>query len=319
MIPGDLHLFFTVVRSHDDEVIVLCPFCVARGRRSPDSDGKLGLNFTKNVGGCVRCGWGTKNLRRFLKSVGCHSSIDLKQSVADLKQQVLGKINTQGPEFKVQTATYSGKCIPIQFAPKDYSDSLERKGVPLEMQKRWGIRAMVDGPHEGYAVFPFTEFGELCYWQGRAVWPHLPRKYSPPLPLGSACWVYNYPDKREDVFGKILGITEGTLDCISVMESCVGTEHEGKFWAVSIQGTSMSKQSRDRHRLNSQLGKIISLKPSEVLVILDPEERDKSKEILQSLLEVGLNARRVKYPHGTDPNKLFQHNPKKLYSYLFDE
>jgi len=111
-------------------------------------------------------------------------------------------------------------------------------------------------------------------------------------------------------------ITEGTLDCISVMEVLRGTPYQDLFWAISIQGTNLSCPRPDRHLLNSQLGKIKSLNPSLVLVLLDPEERSKAAAMVALITSYGLMARHAVYPVGADPNKIFQDTPEKLLNVL---
>ena len=81
----------------------------------------------------------------------------------------------------------------------------------------------------------------------------------------------------------------------------------------------MSKPGDNRHWLNSQLGKLRSLKPKRVLVLLDPEERRKADRLVLTLQDDGIPSERVTYQHGMDPNELFRTNPRYLLDLLTDK
>lgn len=301
------------------EINVQCPVCIHRMSK-PDRSGHLGFNFEKNVGKCVRCGFKIPDLRLFLREKGYSAAshgVPLKEYAQTARDKLLAKLQPKPKAIFIdQSVKYSENWVPIRSAPPEYAKSLLRKGLSHEVQKRWGIMACVKGDQEGYAIFPFLEFGDLVYWQGRAAWSTLIRKYSPPLDMGSSYWVFNYPKDREKVLGRVVVITEGTLDCISVMEVLRGTPFESRYWAISLQGTSMSMPTQERHVLNTQFGKIRSLNPSLVLVLLDPEERRKAESMVKDLRSAGLQSRAVVYPQGCDPNKLYQHNPDLLFRCL---
>lgn len=296
-----------------EEVLVQCPHCVSRGMSKPDTSGHLGLNFDKNKGHCVRCGWGCLNLRSWLRKQGyLTAGGSLKDLGTSLRSQLQRRMTPPEPEFLDQSLKDDPTWEPILRAPPEYLKSLTEKGLTKDICKRWGIMACTSGELEGYVIFRFTELGGLVYWQGRAAWKHLLRKYSPPLTLGSSYWVFNYPDDPSSVFGRTVVVTEGTLDCISAMEVLRGTQWEDQYWAISLQGTSCSMPGPDRHRLNSQLGKILSMRPARVLLLLDPEERVKADKMAEAFREFGIRTERLAYRHGSDPNELFRSNPTYL-------
>ncbi len=318
ILTGELQSIFGPVlheTKDGEEINVICPQCIHRMHK-PDRSGHLGLNFTKGVGKCVRCGFKVPDLRRFLRErgySGASPGMPLKEYAQTAKDKMLAKFAPKpDPVFIDQIVKYSDDWVPIRQAPHEYAKSLLKKGLSHEIQKRWGLMACVKGEQEGYVIFPFLEFGDLVYWQGRAAWSTLLRKYSPPLDMGSGYWVYNYPKDRKKVLGRTVIVTEGTLDCISCVEVLRDTPFENQYWAISLQGTSMSTPTPERHILNTQFGKIRSLNPSLVLIMLDPEERKKAELMAQSFRSHGIPSRAVVYPHGCDPNKLFQQNPDLL-------
>lgn len=274
-----------------------------------DRSGHLGINLRKNAGHCVRCDWGTKDVRAWLKKYGFNGGIYIQSgtTLADLRKRMetqvkpyqLGHLVTP-PMRRIASANYRDG--------DPFASSLLDKKVGLAEARRNHVCYCDDGRYDGYIVFPFIEGDEVVYWQARAAYPHLLadsklKKRNPTdkeASLGKSYWLYGYDFSQPD---GVAVLTEGTLDQISTQTWIEENDKDIDGWyALSLQGTTISAPDPQRHPLNSQLGKLLTLSPREVIVLLDAEAWVKAEALAEILHSYGFNAKAAKLPKG-DPNE----------------
>ena len=296
-----------------EEINVTCPYCASR-MGSGDSSGHLGLNFSKDMGHCVRCDWGTRGVRKWLKKFGFAAVLpaaSARQSLSMLRTKLerpqapyrLGQISLP-PVRKIASTNYRDQDA--------FAESLLAKGVSLEEARRNTVCYCDSGRYDGYVVFPFIEDGQIVYWQARGAYPKLLedsklKKRNPTdkeATFGKSYWLYGYDFAH---IGGTLVITEGTLDQITTQTWLEETGRADDGWyAISLQGTAISGPDPERHPLNSQLGKMHVLDPTEIVVLLDAEAWVKAEGLAEYLYACGFNARAAKLPKG-DPNEAHAH------------
>lgn len=293
--------------SHGGEQInVRCPYCHKRGM-SPDESGHLGINTRINKAHCVKCGWGHGNASSWLESYDVHLAVtfrDVIRETDDLKKV----FEVKKVQFDSSTTPLPREFRPISRNQNDFfTKSLEDKGLSKELMLKSRIGFCDSGKYEGYVIFPFFEEGETVYFQGRAAYPELldnpkTKKKNPDSKngMGKNSWLYGIEGAKK---GCKMVLVEGTLDQISSQDH-LDRCHEG-YCSVSLQGTSLSFPSPDRHPLNSQWGKIKYFNPSEVLVMFDPDAYNKAKELAKILCITGLKARAIRLSEG-DPNEIMR-------------
>lgn len=282
------------------EIMVTCPYCHYRGM-SPDKSGHLALNFEKGMAHCVKCDWGHRNLRAWLKDQKFEGQLPLPT------RDSLFKKSLPKPQFPaLQVASLPPFTSPIGFNEQGvYAESLRKKKILPEEWVSERVCKCVSGRYEGYVIFPFYENGTLVYWQGRSADPSIPawrRKQNPEeLTLGKSSWLYGYepslPKKG------VVVLVEGTLDKISTQRVLRKTKGEGYF-CFGINGTAFSFPDESTHPLNSQFGKLMHLDPAEVIVLFDPDAVKKAKGLAYVLGTCGINARVAELDEAQgDPNE----------------
>ena len=287
-----------------DQINVRCPYCHKRGM-TEDKSGHLGINTKLNKVHCIRCDWGHGNASSWLERFDVH----LVVSVVDIVRETdsLKKV------FEKKKVTFDSSVTPL---PKEFqairknqadyfTESLEKKGIRRDQILANGIGYCESGKYEGYVIFPFVEEDEVVYFQGRAAYPDLladpkTKKKNPDSKngMGKNAWLYGINRARKRCR---IALVEGTLDQLSAQDFF--DRNDGNTIAVSIQGTSLSFPSPDRHPLNSQWGKLAYFEPSEVLVMLDDDAYKKAVELSNILNLTGFKSRAVRLSGG-DPNEI---------------
>lgn len=275
-----------------------------------DLSGHLGLHFRKGAWHCVRCGAGGRNLAEFLERNGIdaalarvgHTSVsEVVRAVRSLRREV----RYQPPELDRAALPRMRRMVEEDFtAPTVYGTSMAGKGVAWSEASDYALCCGL-GRMSEYVVFPFFESLEdetPVYWQGRdATGKAFLRKKNPSAeecPQGKNHWLYGFEFAER---GCEAYLVEGSLDAISLQTWLA--RHRGRgHTALGIQGTAFSFPGPGVHPLNSQYGKLASLKPARVHVVLDSDAWQKSTELASVLRLCGLDASAVRLRHG-DPNE----------------
>lgn len=302
-----------------EELMVLCPYCVKRGH-SPDKSGHLAINTAKNKAHCVRCDWGSQDAGDWLRKRGVtiygleRAEMDLT-SMMDITRGIRKDYPLREQVLKLPEGfEYFEDGDEELFFLDPYVKSMADKHIDMAQLIENRIGYCNAGYYAGYVVFPFVQRGKLVYWQGRAALPKLletpkkkkanPSKAS--APMGKNFWLYGAEEAIPR--GKAV-LCEGPLDKIS-LRAYLRKHEPGYAYALSVQGHTMSWPSEDGHPLNSQIGQLVALDPSEVCVLYDPDVREKSEALAKLLQIAGLNAYAGHLPWG-DPND-FHHQEDRL-------
>lgn len=297
----------TWLSNYGEQINVRCPYCHRRGL-SEDRSGHLGINTRLNKAHCVKCDWGHGNASKWLESYDVHLSIsvvDVVRNIEDLKNQ----LKTKDLVFDPITFDLPKEFQAIGGSQEDvFTDSLSQKGISKAQMLRHKIGYCDSGKYEGYVLFPFYEESEQVYFQGRAAYPDLladpkSKKKNPKSVngIGKNAWLYGIEDAFKEC---TFVLVEGTLDRISA-QAFLDREYGGSHVAVAIQGTSLSFPDTERHPLNSQWGKLMYYKPTEVLVLFDSDAYKKASELSKILTRTGTASRALKLENG-DPNEVMR-------------
>lgn len=287
-----------------DQINVRCPYCHKRGMRE-DASGHLGINTRLNKAHCVRCGWGHGNAASWLEKFDIHITVSVVDVIreTDSLKKIFDKKKVQ---FDSTTTPLPKEFSRITKDQNDsFTESLTRKGISIGQMLSNGIGYCESGAYDGYVIFPFLEDGEVVYFQGRAAYPDLlsdpkKKKKNPESRngMGKNAWLYGIHRAKK---GCKMVLVEGTLDQISA-QSFFDRNYDN-VTVVSIQGTSLSFPSPDRHPLNSQWGKIAYFDPEEVMVMLDDDAYKKAVELSNILSLTGFRSRAIRVIGG-DPNEV---------------
>ena len=308
------------VDGNEEEIHVTCPYCEKRGH-TPDRSGHLAINLGKDMAHCVRCDWGTRGAADWLRKRG----LPILGSLAGARKTLLGltdALKGVAREIPLRTQSLALPTAFDYFGDGDddlpfmghYLGSMKRKNINLPDLVRHRVGYCSDGFNEGYVIFPFWQGPDLVYWQGRAALPSLladpkKKKLNPSktkVELGKGHWFYGYGDA---VKGGKVALVEGPLDRITVHDFMRRTYGEDSC-ALSVQGHTVSFPGAGDHPLNSQIGQLLALEPSEVVVLFDPDVQEASQALAQLLQVAGLNAHPGFLPYG-DPND-FHNNDRVL-------
>lgn len=293
--------------SNGSQINVGCPFCHLRGM-SEDTSGHLGLNFEKDAAHCVRCDWGRRGLRAWLRQRGITQAIgDIRKSFEGMtagkkKAEIEFKhtaVELPPDSFLINSAEYEVESV--------FAKSLKSKGISLQESERHHLHGCDRGRVKGYVIFPFFEHSEIVYWQGRACDPDAKlRKYNPSVseaPLGKSYWLYGFEKLQP---GCHIALVEGSLDVITT-QSFLSSEKGDDHVAIGLSGTAMSFPDENTHPLNTQFGKIAAIRPSSITVMFDNDAYKKGVILADILCSCGFNARAVevlsKDPNETKPDE----------------
>ncbi len=299
--------FECVWMDSNGQVNVTCPFCQLRGLATPDLSGHLGLNFEKDAAHCVRCDWGRFGLRTWLgKDFGIAGIAptlrEAQASLAGLRKRLVPK----KASYQFAPAKLPSECYFFEDWHFDenlpHIKSLFDKGITKDEILRHKLGFQAEGRYSDYVIFPYFEDGEVVYWQGRSHRDNAElKKVNPPpseAPLGKSHWLYGFEQAKK---GCCIAIVEGTLDAISATSWLVGLKGEGNA-ALGLNGTAMSFPDGETHPLNTHFGRLCSLEPSEILVLLDRDAVKKGQELAVLLASAGLPAKAVPLNAAKDPN-----------------
>jgi hypothetical protein len=289
------------------QVVVKCPACHHRGK-TEDKSGHLRLNAGINAGHCVRCGYsiGTGKLLAWLRKNG----YDVVYDGTELDDVCV----TPDESNPFQVATMPSNT---GLAHKRSAAPLLDKGLTNAEIEFWDVRLITKGYEDmgsfktpnlqGWHLFPIKEGGEICYWHARNPMGGEFRSYYPPFKLGKSRWLFGLD---ECPIGGTIFIVEGVLDAISTFSAI---KQEGlNAGVVALGGTSMSMPTDLQPELwSSQLGKLIIMNPSNVVVMLDGDASI-SASMIASSVEPHFPVSVIQLPHSYDPNEMWRHYPEKL-------
>lgn len=273
--------------SGGEEIMVTCPYCHLRGM-SRDTSGHLALNFEKGMAHCVKCDWGNRSLRSWLKDQNFEGQLPLPS------REALSLKKPERPRFPLlQSAEIPPFAVPMRRGEQGmFADALRKKKLTDDDWIKAKVHQCDRGRYAGYTIFPFYENRVMVYWQGRSADPDIPawrRKQNPDdLKLGKASWLYGYDPSLPR--GGTVYLVEGTLDQISTLNYIEKHKGDGHF-CFGINGTAFSFPDDITHPLNTQFGKLMHLKPAEVVVLFDPDAIKKAKGLAYVLETCGIPAR----------------------------
>lgn len=244
----------TLTRVSSNEYKTDCPFC-------SDTRNRFYINSVNDVCHCFNCGY----KGNYITVVAEYEGISRGEVSKKLRNHVSIKdtdslLASVAPAPVVKKTSYI-ESLYEQFLPlvpgSPFVKYLAGRGVPLHVAKHYKMReGKLLTKQEDYTnrvILPTFENNKCVYLQGRDITGTSFLKIKNPMKttdqdVGKSECVFNLDRVKE--YAPII-ICEGPFDAINVGEQ-----------AVAIGGKSIS---------NTQFSKVLQKRPSEVLVLLDPD------------------------------------------------
>lgn len=274
---------FGILAFDKKEIQVDCPFC--------DGGKKLWINIDKRLVHCFKCNYGS-GIKKFLSSIGESvdesvkpnwDSVKKSASIVDHVKAIIG----DGPLAK--TSSSVGKLeLPKEIRHFDKLGEmgrqlfayLQKRGISMSHVHKYKLGYCPFGKYARRIIIPCYMRGELVYFQGRAGYAYIQRKYMNPA-VSKAGVLFNYDNLIE---GSRAVIVEGTFDAMKIGDG-----------AIAILGKTMSAQQKKE---------LTRKRPSEIVVFLDPDALDDAIALAKELSIIA--EVRVVTQHKTDAGSMTQ-------------
>lgn len=237
-----------------------CPYC---GREK-----KFGINLSSNRCNCFRCGEHPSPIGLIMYL----ENIDSFQEAL----HILESGDYSGYVFKEEKVELKGKkefFLPDGFRnismgnsvlAKSARNYLKRRGFNIDELARKGWGYCNEGKYLGYIIIPFTEHGQLTYFNARLYMGAGPKYNNPEVDvtgLGKSFIIYN-ADALE--IYKTVYICEGAINAETIGENGVATG-----------GKSISRY---------QVNKFIKSPVEKFVILIDPDAKDKALNLAFKLV-----------------------------------
>lgn len=237
-----------------------CPYC---GREK-----KFGINLSSNRCNCFRCG-------EHPSPIGLIMYLENTDSF----QEVLHIIESgdySGYVFKEEKVELKGKkefFLPDGFKnismgnsvlAKSARNYLKRRGFNIDELARKGWGYCNEGKYLGYIIIPFTEHGQLTYFNARLYMGAGPKYNNPEVDitgLGKSFIIYN-ADALE--IYKTVYICEGAINAETIGENGIATG-----------GKAISRY---------QVNRFIKSPVEKFIILIDPDAKDKALDLAFKLV-----------------------------------
>lgn len=237
-----------------------CPYC---GREK-----KFGINLSSNRCNCFRCGEHPSPIGLIMYL----ENIDSFQEVL----HILESGDYSGYVFKEEKVELKGKkefFLPDGFRnismgnsvlAKSARNYLKRRGFNIDELARKGWGYCNEGKYLGYIIIPFTEHGQLTYFNARLYMGAGPKYNNPEVDitgLGKSFIIYN-ADALE--IYKTVYICEGAINAETIGENGIATG-----------GKAISRY---------QVNRFIKSPVEKFIILIDPDAKDKALDLAFKLV-----------------------------------
>ncbi len=202
---------FGDVKPAGEDTRVNCPFCIIRGRKTPDNEYKLYINPIRDVAHCFRCDYASKASK-------------LIPQIASFGVPV-GKVQEQNDGEEDGLEGIPSNCtldsLPDEHLALTY---LTNRGFnPFHFLER--IVFCPDYKKNNYSfgprlIFPVFQSGTYRGFQGRTVWKNTLPKYIGATNMKKKALLYNYDEAFSQ--DEQLIVTEGFFDVLRIGSQAVG-------------------------------------------------------------------------------------------------
>ena len=231
------------------EVTLVCPECRYTNARG---EGKLAFSTARGAGQCFRCGW-TCNTLKLARAAGLELPVGKR---FDTKLRPSSHVPDPSPKARLNPlALWDDLLGNDNFLARRARAYLQDRGFSCQMMEEYKVGIGTSDRLVGRIVFPIYEGPEVVYYQARTFTGQEPK--------------YLNPSRRDGLRGKAEVVA--FLDEVHEGEPCVlaegflsaiGASKVLGMPGVAILGKSLSMD---------QLYKLVSKKPSAVVIWLDPD------------------------------------------------
>ncbi len=239
-------------KSSGKDIMVNCPFCIFRGRKTPDREYKLYITPSKDLAHCFRCDYASKASKLIPQIASYGTAIEKIKERDDEKEKDLEELP---PSCSLDSLTNDHLALVYlkerNFNPNDLLDRVVFCPDYKKNDYSFGPRL----------VFPFYQFGTYRGFQARTIWKNTLPKYIGASNMKKRTLLYNYDEAFSQ--DEQLIIAEGPFDALRI-----GSQ------AVAALGKSISDEQLRLIRMG-QFKKIV--------ILLDPDAEDEGIESAKQL------------------------------------
>jgi DNA primase len=192
-------------KSSGKDIMVNCPFCIFRGRKTPDREYKLYITLSKDLAHCFRCDYASKASKLIPQIASYGTVIERVQERDDEKEKDLEQLPQSVPLY-----TLPPGHLALDYIIKDRNCTvgmLLDKGATYCEDYRKGDYSF--GPR---IVFPFFQFGTYRGFQARTIWKNTLPKYVGASNMKKKTLLYNYDEAFSQ--DEQLIVVEGPFDVV---------------------------------------------------------------------------------------------------------
>lgn len=234
------------------DIRVNCPFCIFRGRKTPDKEYKLYITPAIDVAHCFRCDYASKASKLIPQIASYGVAIEQIKQRDDEKEEVLEAMPHNCsldslPDDHLALTYLRNRA----FNPPDFLDRMVFCPDYKKGNYSFGPRL----------IFPFFQFGTYRGFQARTIWENTLPKYVGASNMRKRTLLYNYDEAFSQ--DEQLIIAEGPFDVLRI-----GNQ------SVAALGKAISDEQLRLIRMG-QFKKII--------ILLDPDAQDEGRESANKL------------------------------------
>lgn len=216
-----------VARQSDEanEILICCPFCILRGKDSPDDKYHLGLNVRKNVAHCYRCEWKCRGqaIQMLLGGSFVGATFDVVPKAEKPKTKIIWP-----PDFEIL------RNIKREYWMQKAYKLATSRGVTTNQIEKFTPGLVLIGMFRYRIVFPlYNPENRLVGFSGRTIINREPKWLHSPG-LEGHLYLAQY-HKRKTVV-----LTEGIWDALAI-ERCLGRVTD----SVALLGHNLTEMKMD--------------------------------------------------------------------------
>lgn len=196
-------------KSAGKDIRVNCPFCIFRGRRTPDKEYKLYITPDKDLAHCFRCDYASKASKLIPQIASLGVAFDKIQAQEQKPDELEGmpnncSLDSLPDDHLALTYLRNREFNPFHFLERivfcpDYKKETHSFGPRL--------------------IFPIFQFGTYRGFQARTIWKNTLPKYIGASNMKKKTLLYNYDEAFSQ--DEQLIVTEGFFDALRIGNQAV--------------------------------------------------------------------------------------------------
>lgn len=237
-----------------------CPYC--------GGEKKFGINLSNNRCNCFKCGEHPSpiSLVMYLENVDSFTEVKAILNSDDYTGYVFKeeKVELKGKKEFFLPEGFKNISMGTSLLARSARNYLKKRGFKIEELARKGWGYCNTGKYLGYIIIPFTEHGQLTYFNARLYMGAGPKYNNPEVDvtgLGKSFIIYN-ADALE--IYRTIYICEGAINAETLGENGIATG-----------GKAVSRW---------QVNKFIKSQVEKFIILIDPDAKDKALDLAFKLV-----------------------------------